>query len=416
MKLWGIFTNIIVGRKLLMKKGAVITVTSDAGAESNISLAEFAALDGLVAADLAKIDGITNGTGAAGKALVLDASGNVAMPDNSMFSLSRAAVAAAGSTAADATVLADQINAVTGSDGAKGVALPAAATTTGPILVINTVLTSGANLLVYPVNGGNDNINAGAEDAAFTVGPGKAAWFIPTSATQWYVEDVAGVLTTTAEANILDGVTATAAELNYNDITTLGTGAASKSVVLDAGEDYTWPAAGILTYGVLKDPAATTIVATGAEINRACDVSTRVVNATASTLTVTEADHDGKTVVLDLAAGIAVTLPVASAGLKFRFVVKTTFTGAASIKSVAGTDIMIGHALMGNDTNDSVVDWQSLAASTNDTIDLFGTANSTGGIAGQVVTIEGLAANLWYVEIRGDAAGTEASPFSNTVA
>lgn len=156
--------------------------------------------------------------------------------------------------------------------------------------------------------------------------------------------------------------------------------------------------------------------ATAAEITRACDVSARIVNCTASTLTVTEATHSDKTIVLDRAAGIAVTLPAASAGLKFRFVIKTTFTGAASIKSVAGADIMIGHALMGNDTDNSVVDWQSVAASTNDTIDMYGTANSTGGIAGQVVTIEGLAANLWFVEIRGDAAGTEASPFANTVA
>jgi hypothetical protein len=172
-------------------------------------------------------------------------------------------------------------------------------------------------------------------------------------------------------------------------------------------------AASILT---TTDATAAATTATAVEISRTCDVSSRVVNATASTLTVTEADHDGKTIVLDLAAGIAVTLPAAAAGLKFRFVVKTTFTGAASIKSVSGADIMIGHALMGNDTNDTVVDFQSLAASTNDTIDLFGTANSTGGIAGQVITIEGLAANLWYVEIRGDAAGTEATPFANTVA
>ena len=42
-------------------------------------------------------------------------------------------------------------------------------------------------------------------------------------------------------------VTATAAELNYLDITTLGTGAASKAVVLDASSDYTWPA-GQLTF------------------------------------------------------------------------------------------------------------------------------------------------------------------------
>lgn len=62
-------------------------------------------------------------------------------------------------------------------------------------------------------------------------------------------------------------VTATGAELNYSDITTLGTGAASKAVVLDAGEDYTWPATGILTYGVLKDPAGTTLTSTVAELN-----------------------------------------------------------------------------------------------------------------------------------------------------
>lgn len=77
----------------------------------------------------------------------------------------------------------------------------------------------------------------------------------------------AAVTSTEAELNILDGVTATAAELNYLDISVLGTGAASKAVVLDSGDDYTWPATGVLTYGVLKDPAATTITATGAEIN-----------------------------------------------------------------------------------------------------------------------------------------------------
>lgn len=158
------------------------------------------------------------------------------------------------------------------------------------------------------------------------------------------------------------------------------------------------------------------VTATGPELTRVADVSTRTVNATAATLTVTEALHDSRTIVLDRAGGIAVTLPVAAAGLRFRFIVKTTFTGAASIKSVAGTDIMIGHALMGNDSDNTTVLFQSVAASTNDTIDLFGTANSTGGIAGQVIEIEGLAANLWHVSIVGDAAGTEATPFANTVA
>ena len=45
------------------------------------------------------------------------------------------------------------------------------------------------------------------------------------------------VTATPTELNILDGVTATAAELNYNDITTLGTSQASKVLTADANGD-----------------------------------------------------------------------------------------------------------------------------------------------------------------------------------
>ena len=61
-------------------------------------------------------------------------------------------------------------------------------------------------------------------------------------------------------------VTATGAELNYLDIGTLGTGAASKAVVLDAGDDYTWPSAGVLTYGKLND-GTTELSSTVIELN-----------------------------------------------------------------------------------------------------------------------------------------------------
>jgi hypothetical protein len=160
----------------------------------------------------------------------------------------------------------------------------------------------------------------------------------------------------------------------------------------------------------------TAVNATATEINNVADRSANVVTETSASLTVTEALHHNKIIVLDRAGGIAVTLPAAAAGLRFRFIVKTTFTGAASIKSVAGTDIMIGHALMGNNTDNTVVDWPAVAADTFDTIDLLGTSNSTGGMAGQEIEIIGLAAALWFVTIRGDAAGTEATPFANTVA
>lgn len=129
----------------------------------------------------------TPGTGAASQALVLDANGNVTMPTAGQFALSRASIAAAGSQASDSTALTGQVNVVTAADGATGVQLPAAAVAIGPILVINTVQT--AALLVYPVSGGNDNINGLAEDLPITIGPGKAVWFVPISATQWYCDN-----------------------------------------------------------------------------------------------------------------------------------------------------------------------------------------------------------------------------------
>lgn len=279
-----------------------------------------------------------------------------------------------------------------------------------------------------------------------------------------------------AAIKLIDGITASPTELNYLDITAPGTAQASKAVVLDSNKDIaalrnltvtnldagasgtagsvdifpTTAASGKLTITVsdqaanhavilnaanmaatrtitIPDPGAAANVlmttgtatatdATSAEITRAADMSARVVNCTDATLAVTEALHDGKIIVLDRAAGIAVTLPVPVAGMWFRFIVKTTFSGAASIKSVAGTHIMIGHAIMGNDSDNAVVRWPAVAADTFDTIDMLGTGNSTGGIEGQTIDIKALSSTLWHVEIVGDSAGTEATPFANTVA
>lgn len=134
---------------------------------------------------LAGLD-VTAGTGVASKGMQLDSSGNFAMPVTGMFGLSRIAVAALGADAAGAAPLTAQVNLVTAADGAKGVALPTASATGGPILVINTVAT--ADLLVYPVSGGDDTINGQAEDIHVLLRPGRAAWFVPTSATAWNVD------------------------------------------------------------------------------------------------------------------------------------------------------------------------------------------------------------------------------------
>lgn len=151
--------------------------------------------------------------------------------------------------------------------------------------------------------------------------------------------------------------------------------------------------------------------ATFAELNRAADVSTRIVNATAATLAITEAAHDSKIVTLNRAGGIAVTLPAATgSGLRLFFVVGTTFTTAGTIK-VTGDDTMAGNAILFQDGGDTMVGFE--AGATADTITMDGT--TTGGLKGASVYLIDIAADLWFVHYRSAATGTEATPFSATV-
>lgn len=158
--------------------------------------------------------------------------------------------------------------------------------------------------------------------------------------------------------------------------------------------------------------SGTAISSTATEIDRACDVSARVVNVTGSSVALTEAAHDGKVITLNRAAGIAVTLPAATgSGAKFKIIVGTTFTGAATIK-VVGDDIMVGTAILFADGGDTSVAFAT--AATSDTI-TFAADNTTGGIAGAFVELIDIAANTWFVQMVSDAAGSEATPFSATV-
>lgn len=140
------------------------------------------------------------------------------------------------------------------------------------------------------------------------------------------------------------GITALAAELNYLDITTLGTGAASKAVVLDGGEDYTWPATGVLTYGVLKDPAGTTLGATVAELNAAADSSANtVVVAAGGGATALSAAIETVLVPL-VTANATFALPIPTLGKKLRFLFIGTATEGSEdwILTTAATSFFVG--------------------------------------------------------------------------
>lgn len=76
-----IFQNLRVMRKLWLAPGAKIVVQQTGNAAPvEVDLTELAAVNNIGAADLAKIDGVTNGAGAAGKAVVLDSNGGASIP------------------------------------------------------------------------------------------------------------------------------------------------------------------------------------------------------------------------------------------------------------------------------------------------------------------------------------------------
>ncbi len=90
--------------------------------------------------------------------------------------------------------------------------------------------------------------------------------------------------------------------------------------------------------------AGTAIAATADEINQAADVSAMF--ETVITTNVIAASENGKTFFLSLAAGFTSTLPAPAAGLRFRFIVKTSPTGAPYIIATNGGDnVMFGMML-----------------------------------------------------------------------
>ena len=139
----------------------------------------------------------------------------------------------------------------------------------------------------------------------------------------------------------------------------------------------------------------------------------RIADVTASTLAVSEDTHEGLTVTLNRAAGIAVTLPAATGGgARYRFILGTSVTSnSTTIKVANASDVMCGTATLFQDAGDTVVGFA--CAATDDTITMNG--STLGGLKGAHVFITDVAVNLWHVDYISDASGTEATPFSATV-
>lgn len=153
--------------------------------------------------------------------------------------------------------------------------------------------------------------------------------------------------------------------------------------------------------------------ATVTEINRAADVSARLI-AGGATLTMTEAAHEGKIIALDTAAGSIITLPTSTGGgAVYRFLVTVTATSNSHIIKVGNaTDEFRGYVVQDSDTATAPNIWW--AADNDDTITLNRT---TTGLAaqGEYFEIVDAVAGHFFVQGYSQASGTEATPFSATV-
>lgn len=150
-------------------------------------------------------------------------------------------------------------------------------------------------------------------------------------------------------------------------------------------------------------------VLTGAEAPAAD--ATRIVTVTASTLTVTQAAHSGKIVMLNRAAGIGVTMPPATGtGAIFTFFIgiaittnTTTFTKGAS------SDVFSGLAELSETAGPLTTIFLS-AANTN-LITLDGSIK--GGLIGDMISFVDVATNRMMVRLQCAASGVIVTPFSN---
>jgi hypothetical protein len=155
------------------------------------------------------------------------------------------------------------------------------------------------------------------------------------------------------------------------------------------------------------------ITATTAELNRAADVSARMI-AAGATLAMSEAAHDGKIIALDTAAGSIVTLPASTGGgAVYRFLVTVTATSNSHVIKVANaTDEMRGFVVA--DASEATAPNIWWAADNDDTITLNRT---TTGLAAQGEYFEIVDAVAAHYFVRGfvQQNGSEATPFSATV-
>ncbi len=155
------------------------------------------------------------------------------------------------------------------------------------------------------------------------------------------------------------------------------------------------------------------LLATATEINRAADVSTRVVTLATST-SITETLHEGKILLMTgTGSAFTQTLPAATgSGGRYKFIVGAVNTSNHVMTALAG-DLLHGTIWQCSSAEapDLGQPWISLAASSNIKVTLNGTTQGGLGIGDWVEFVD-IATDKWAVSGMVYASGAEATPFS----
>ena len=149
-----------------------------------------------------------------------------------------------------------------------------------------------------------------------------------------------------------------------------------------------------------------------------------------SSISLTIADHAGRIVHNDAAGAVTYTLPATNAnsdsavagpgadlnnlsnvGATIEIFSSITKTGDMVIQVANATDVMVGSAILIDDSSDNVVGFETVSAS--DTITLNGTTK--GGVTFSKIVCTVLASGKWKVDVLSGCTGTPATPFSAAV-
>lgn len=123
-------------------------------------------------------------------------------------------------------------------------------------------------------------------------------------------------------------------------------------------------------------------------------------------------EDSGALCLWNTAAGYTFTLPTAVKGVWYEFVVHTTITSsAAKVITASASEFIVGTYEQATDGTYTV----AARAADGTTIRAWsGNGSTTGGIVNDRFTLTAISSTQWFIQGRGNATGSEATPFATS--